>query len=151
MESLESLITSLGIPEHMAALSDWRDAFLREKAVELQAVRLEADKAVAAAKEQFTTSAETLAANHAAELTSLREQLAAASQPPSAPPILTELDAMFEALPEEIQTAFEVPYQTVRGLYLAGKTVRAYRFMEALTVPAELEGTKAAILAKMGE
>lgn len=35
---LETLITQLGITEHMEALSDWRDALLIEKAEELQKV-----------------------------------------------------------------------------------------------------------------
>lgn len=149
MESLESLITSLGIPEHMAALSDWRDAFLREKAVELQAVRLEADKAVAAAKEQFTTSAETLAANHAAELTSLREQLAAATAPPAAPPVLSQLATVFGSLEPAIQRAFASAFATVRTLIQADQVGLARGYIEDLDVPEELAETKAGILSML--
>lgn len=94
---------------------------------------------------------EALKTAHAVEIKDLQDRLAAASSPAVFSPILAELDAMFETLAEEIQTAFEVPYQTVRGLYSAGKTVRAYRFVEALTVPQELEATKAVILAKLAE
>lgn len=40
---LETLITQLGITEHMEALSDWRDAFLIEKAAELQVLQQKHD------------------------------------------------------------------------------------------------------------
>lgn len=40
---LETLITQLGLTEHMEALSDWRDALLVEKAAELQILQKEKD------------------------------------------------------------------------------------------------------------
>lgn len=45
---LETLITELGITEHMKPLSDWRDSFLREKAEEIQSVRNELAESQAA-------------------------------------------------------------------------------------------------------
>jgi hypothetical protein len=63
--------------------------------------------------------------------------------------ILSELDALFEALPAEVQAMFEPAWTTVRNLMQAGKSVRAYNFVAALTVPESLEATKAAILEKL--
>jgi hypothetical protein len=68
---------------------------------------------------------------------------------PTAPSLLTELDAIFESLPAEVQLQFEDAWSTVRALYQAGKMVRAYNYIAALAVPESLEPTKAAILEKL--
>lgn len=41
--TLETLIKDLGITQHMAALSDWRDDLIRAHAAELQAVHIAKD------------------------------------------------------------------------------------------------------------
>jgi len=41
--NLESLLTNLGITQHMAELSDWRDDLIRSHAAELQAVHIAKD------------------------------------------------------------------------------------------------------------
>lgn len=47
--TLESLLTDLGITQHMAALSDWRDNLIRAHAAELQAVHIAKDAELEAA------------------------------------------------------------------------------------------------------
>jgi len=87
---------------------------------------------------------ERLKTEHAAALAAAQGQPA-----PSESAILSELDTAFEALPAEVQSAFEPAWATVRNLIQAGKNVRAYNFVNALTVPESLEATKAAILEKL--
>lgn len=43
MIALETLLTNLGITQHMAAFSDWRDDLIRAHAAELQAVHIAKD------------------------------------------------------------------------------------------------------------
>jgi hypothetical protein len=89
---------------------------------------------------------ERLKTEHAAALAAVQGQAA-----PSVPSLLTELDAIFESLPAEVQLQFEDAWATVRALYQAGKLVRAYNYIAALTVPESLEATRAAILEKLSE
>lgn len=65
--------------------------------------------------------------------------------------MLSELDAAFEALPEEVQSAFEPAWVIVRNLIQAGKSARAYRFVQSLDVPEELEAARSGILGMIGE
>jgi hypothetical protein len=75
---------------------------------------------------------------------------AAQGQPaPASSPLLTSLDSDFEALPAGVQAMFEPAWTTVRNLIQAGKNVRAYNYISALTVPENLAATKAAILEKL--
>jgi len=106
---------------------------LREKAAELQAVHLD-----------YTAQIEAINERHAAAISAAQGQPAPASSP-----LLTELDSDFEALPAGVQAMFEPAWTTVRNLIQAGKNVRAYNFVNALTVPESLEATKAAILEKL--
>jgi hypothetical protein len=87
---------------------------------------------------------ERLKTEHAAALAAAQGQPA-----PSSSTLLTDLDSDFETLPAEVQAMFEPAWTTVRNLIQAGKNVRAYNFVNALAVPANLTATKAAILEKL--
>jgi hypothetical protein len=106
---------------------------LREKAAELQAVH-----------HDYAAQIEEINQRHAAALAAAQGQPATSSST-----LLTSLDTDFEALPAEIQAMFEPAWTTVRNLIQAGKNVRAYNFVSALTVPENLAAPKAAILEKL--
>lgn len=109
---------------------------------------------IAALQADHTAAIASINEAHAAQVTALEEQLAAALAVPAteaASTVLADLDESFEALPEEVQVIFEPAWATVRGLMQAGKSARAYRFVQALNVPAQLEEVRASILAKIAE
>lgn len=128
---LEPLCQQLGIAEHIPALSEWRDELLRAKAEEMQlaAIAAQEDKAAALAKKD--------------------EALAALQAPPTpaAPPVLVQLAAVFTSLDPAIQRAFSGAFAVVRTLIQADQAVLARGYIEDLTVPAELEDTRAGIVA----
>jgi len=113
---LETLITQLGITEHMAELSDWRDGLLRETAATLQAKDTDCAEAlagkVAAFEIERSTHTEALAAKES-ELASAKAAYAekaayqeAMVQKVSA--VLASKDpAQYEALAKEFLTPAE--------------------------------------------
>jgi hypothetical protein len=145
--TLEALLVSLGLTEHMAPLSAWRDDLLREKAAELQAVRLAADEAIAAGEVAFVKRMEVLDATRSETIARLEADLAAALAPPATPPILTQLGQAFAALPAPVQAAFAASYAIVRTLVEAGRTDLARAHVASLDVPEGLDATRQGILA----
>lgn len=77
MKPLETLLTELGLTEHMEAISNWRDALLIEKAEELQQVHTDHAENVTSINEAHGTAMAALRSEKEAESQSLTEQLGA--------------------------------------------------------------------------
>jgi len=82
MESLETLLTELGLTEHMELLSNWRDDFLREKAEELQGVHMECASLVLTAASEKSSEIEAknaevreIRASYSEEIAATRESI----------------------------------------------------------------------------
>lgn len=137
---LETLITSLGITEHMKALSDWRDDLLREKAAELQALTVDLgtnkDEALSALGAEHQAAIDALRA----EVSELQSQIATLLAPPN-PATLA-----FRALPIEIQEQFQSSYDTAALLIDAGRSDLAIAHIEGLKIPKNLEPYRTGIL-----
>jgi hypothetical protein len=85
-----------------------------------------------------------------AELAEARKAPAPPSAPGQSDDLLSALATHFEALPIEIQSAFALAFATVRVLVQAGRPDLAAAFLrDSVPVPAELEETKAAIIATL--
>lgn len=126
---LETLITQLGITQHMAALSDWRDELLRDTAAALQEKDSERDTAIAAKEAEI----ELERVDHAAALADKEAELAASQT------ALTELTAYKDAMVERVSGV------------LQSKDPAQYEALakEFLTEPKERE--RQAILAQIAE
>lgn len=128
MIALEQLLTTLGITQYMAALSDWRDDLIRNHAAELQGLHIAKD-------------AEREAAVKAAVDAIIPPE-------PATPPLISALHAAFTStLPPEAQVAFAAPYAIVRTLVQADQMQLAADYIASVPVPPELEAAKAALIA----
>jgi len=126
---LETLITQLGITQHMATLSDWRDELLRDTAAALQEKDSERDDAVAAKEAEFASER----SNHTVAIAAKDAELTASKT------ALAELTAYKEAMIERVSGV------------LASKDPVQYEALanEFITPAQELE--RQAILAQIAE
>ena len=133
---LETLVTQLGISQHMKALSDWRDGFLRGKAEEIQTLR-----------QSFVDQSDQLLASKS-RITELEARVAALTPPAvQQPDIISELNHAFETMiPPEARPAFAGAYAVVRVLVQADQIDLARAYIVSVPVPSELEEAKAALL-----
>jgi hypothetical protein len=84
-----------------------------------------------------------------ARIAELEAALDAATAPPASPPILSTLGAAFANLPDAVQKAFARDFAIVRSLIEGDRIDLAISHVEGLDVPAEIETTRAAIVAML--
>jgi hypothetical protein len=131
---LEALCIQLGIPEHIPALSEWRDDLIREKATEIQNVHIatESEKSAALAE---------LAEFHAEKIVEKDAEIYALKNPDNA------ATAYFKSLPAEIQEEFAPDFEICGAFFNAGRKDLAEKHVLKLTLPAELEPLREAMIA----
>ena len=136
---LEALITQLGIAEHMAALSDWRDELLRETAAALQSKDAERDEALAAKElaitEEKTALVDSLAAKEA-ELAAAKAAFAEkqAYQDAMVEKVSAVIASKDPAQYEQLAVEFLTPAQELAKAEIAAQIAALQEKLEALTV-----------------
>ena len=107
-----------------------------------------------ATAEDMTQIGDSAAAGYLAQIKALNAEIAALKAGPSdsvaSSPILSQLAEVFGTLDPAIQRAFAAAFAVVRTLVQADQAALARGYIEDLEVPAELEETRAGILAMLG-
>ena len=104
-----------------------------------------------ATAEDLAQIGDAAAAGYLAQIDALNTEIEKLKAGPSAtiesPPILSQLAEVFGTLDPAMQRSFAAAFAVVRTLIQADQTALARGYIEDLTVPVELQETKAGILA----